>query len=67
LGELGAIFLFAEVFPRIIRETRSPRGWFDDATFDRVAESFQNPDWASATLHSYRWRWDEAERDPTSK
>ena len=54
-------------FARIMWETWSPRGWFDDATFDRVAKSFENPDWASVTLHSYRSRWDEAEPDASSK
>jgi hypothetical protein len=48
-------------------ETWSPQGWFDDATFDRVAASFDNRDWADVTLHSYRSRWDEAEPDPASK
>lgn len=37
------------------------------ATFDQVAESFDNPDWVDVTLHSYRSRWDEAEPDPYSK
>ena len=42
----------------------SPPGWFDEATFARVAASFDNPDWVDVTLHSYRARWDEAEPDP---
>jgi pimeloyl-ACP methyl ester carboxylesterase len=54
-------------FARIMWETWSPQGWFDEATFDRVAKSFQNPDWVDVTLHSYRSRWDEAEPDPASK
>ncbi|WP_267389808.1 alpha/beta hydrolase [Sphingomonas sp. GC_Shp_3] len=44
----------------------SPAGWFDEATFDRVARSFDNPDWVDVTLHSYRARWGEAEPDPRS-
>ena len=44
----------------------SPPGWFDAATFARVARSFDNPDWVDVTLHSYRARWDEAEPDPAS-
>ncbi len=44
----------------------SPQGWFDEATFDRVARSFNNPDWVDVTLHSYRARWNEAETDPRS-
>ena len=45
----------------------SPPGWFDEATFDRVARAFENPDWADVTLHSYRARWDEADPDPQSQ
>jgi len=44
----------------------SPAGWYDEATFDRVAASWDNPDWVDVTLHSYRSRWDEAEPDPAS-
>lgn len=51
-------------FARIMWETWSPPGWFDDATFERVAESFANLDWIDVTLHSYRSRWDEADADP---
>ena len=54
-------------FARIMWETWSPEGWFDDVTFDRVAASFDNPDWVDVTLHSYCSRWDEAEPDPVSK
>ncbi|MCT8002720.1 alpha/beta hydrolase [Sphingomonas sanguinis] len=42
----------------------SPPGWFVDATFARVAKSFDNPDWPAVTIHSYRARWDEAQPDP---
>lgn len=45
----------------------SPSGWFDEATFARVATSFDNPDFVDVTLHSYRARWDEAEPDPMSR
>ncbi len=53
-------------FARIMWETWSPPGWFDDATFGRVAASFDNPDWVDVTLHSYRSRWGEADLDPAS-
>jgi pimeloyl-ACP methyl ester carboxylesterase len=56
-----------KAFARIMWETWSPEGWFDDVTFERVATSFDNPDWVDVTLHSYRSRWDEAEPDPISK
>ena len=41
-------------------------GWFDDATFDAVAASWDNPDFVPVTLHSYRARWGEADPDPAS-
>ena len=44
----------------------APEGWFDEATFDRVARSWDNPDWVAVTLHSYRARWGEAEPDARS-
>lgn len=43
-------------FARIMWENWSPEGWFDEALFDRVATSFENPDWAEVTIHSYRSR-----------
>jgi pimeloyl-ACP methyl ester carboxylesterase len=54
-------------FARIMWETWSPEGWFDEATFERVARSWSNPDWIDVTFHSYRSRWDEAEPDPQSR
>jgi pimeloyl-ACP methyl ester carboxylesterase len=57
----------AKGFARIMWETWSPPGWFDAAAFDRVATSFENPDWVDITLHSYRSRWGEAEPDSASK
>lgn len=53
-------------FAHIHWENWAPSGWFDEATFRRVARSFDNPDWVDVTLHSYRSRWDEAEPDPRS-
>jgi pimeloyl-ACP methyl ester carboxylesterase len=53
-------------FAHIMWENWAPKGWFEEATFDAVARSFENPDWADVTLHSYRSRWDEAEPDPSS-
>ncbi|PZV37204.1 alpha/beta fold hydrolase [Mesorhizobium kowhaii] len=51
-------------FARFQWNTWSPPGWFDDAVFDNVAASFENPDWLDVTLHSYRVRWEEADPDP---
>lgn len=51
-------------FARFMWDTWSPPGWFDEATFAATARSFENPDWAAITLHSYRVRWGQAEPDP---
>ena len=51
-------------FARIMWDTWSPAGWFDQAEFDATAAAFENPDWVDVTLHSYRHRWGHAEGDP---
>lgn len=56
-----------KAFAHIHWDNWSPPGWFDEATFNRVARSFDNPDWIDVTLHSYRARWDEAEPDAGSQ
>ena len=43
-------------FARMIWEIASPKWQFDDATFDRSAASFDNPDHVSIVMHNYRWR-----------
>lgn len=43
-------------FARLIWQTASPRWAFDDATFDRSAPAFDNPDHVSIVVHNYRWR-----------
>lgn len=43
-------------FARLIWRTASPKWNFDDATFDRSAASFENPDHVAITIHNYRWR-----------
>lgn len=50
-------------FAHIMWVNWAPKGWFDEATFETVARSFENPDFVPVTLHSYRARWDEAEPD----
>lgn len=62
----GAEFVRAngKAFARTMWDTWSPPGWFDEPTFDAVARSFENPDWAAITVHSYRVRWQEAVPDP---
>lgn len=53
-------------FAHIMWENWSPKGWFDEETFDRTALSWENADFVDVTLHSYRSRWDEAEPDSKS-
>ena len=43
-------------FAKFIWQTASPKWNFDDATFDRSAASFDNPDHAEIVIHNYRWR-----------
>lgn len=51
-------------FARLMWNTWSPAGWFDDAEFDATARSFENPDWVDITLHAYRCRWRREPCDP---
>ena len=48
-------------FSRLIWRLASPRWNFDDATFDRTAASFDNPDHVAVVIHNYRWRLGLAE------
>ena len=43
-------------FAKLIWQQASPKWDFDDATFDRSAASFNNPDHVAITIHNYRWR-----------
>jgi pimeloyl-ACP methyl ester carboxylesterase len=47
-------------FAKLIWQTASPKWNFDDATFDRSAASFNNPDHVAVVIHNYRWRLDLA-------
>jgi pimeloyl-ACP methyl ester carboxylesterase len=47
-------------FAKLIWQTASPKWDFDDATFDRSAAAFENPDHVNITIHNYRWRIDLA-------
>jgi pimeloyl-ACP methyl ester carboxylesterase len=51
-------------FAKLIWQLASPKWDFDDATFDRSAVSFDNPDHVAIVVHNYRWRLDVAEGDP---
>jgi pimeloyl-ACP methyl ester carboxylesterase len=48
-------------FSRLIWQIASPKWAFDDATFDRSAASFDNPDHVAIVIHNYRWRLGLAE------
>jgi pimeloyl-ACP methyl ester carboxylesterase len=48
-------------FAKLIWRTASPKWAFDDATFDRSAASFDNPDHVAIAIHNYRWRLGLAE------
>jgi len=51
-------------FAKLIWQLASPKWDFDDATFDRSAASFDNPDHVAIVIHNYRWRLDLAEGEP---
>ncbi|MFL5570642.1 MAG: alpha/beta fold hydrolase [Gemmatimonadaceae bacterium] len=43
-------------FNRLIWQIASPTWRFDNATFDRTAAAFDNPDHVKIVIHNYRWR-----------
>jgi len=49
---------------KLIWRTASPNWNFDDATFERSAASFDNPDHVAIVIHNYRWRLGLAEGEP---
>jgi pimeloyl-ACP methyl ester carboxylesterase len=49
---------------RLLWRLWSPHWSFDDATFERSAASFDNPDFVAVTIHSYRHRYGNAAGDP---
>ena len=62
-GQLG-YSKFTHDFNKLIWRTASPKWNFDDATFDRSAASFNNPDHVAIVIHNYRWRLDLAQGEP---
>ena len=48
-------------FAKLIWQIASPKWNFDEATFDRSATAFDNPDHVSIVIHNYRWRLGLAE------
>ena len=50
-------------FNKLIWKNASPTWAFDDATFERSAASFDNPDHVDIVIHNYRWRLGLADGD----
>jgi len=51
-------------FNKLIWKTASPNWKFDDATYDRSAKAFDNPDNVAIVIHNYRWRLGLAKGEP---
>ena len=51
-------------FARLIWRLASPKWDFDNATFERSAAAFDNPDHVPIVIHNYRWRLGLAEGEP---
>jgi pimeloyl-ACP methyl ester carboxylesterase len=51
-------------FANLIWQIASPKWNFDDATFERSAAAFNNPDHVDIVIHNYRWRLGLAEGEP---
>jgi pimeloyl-ACP methyl ester carboxylesterase len=51
-------------FSKLIWQIASPKWKFDDATFNRSAASFDNPDHVDIVIHNYRWRLALAKGEP---
>jgi len=52
---------YLDQFNKFIWHQASPKWNFDDATYDRTAASFNNPDHVDIVMHDYRWRLGLAE------
>ena len=52
-------------FAKLIWKTASPQWRFDEAIFNRTAESFDNPDHVDIVIHNYRWRISLAQGEVT--
>src|SRR5580693_9357494 len=47
---------YLDEFNKFIWHQASPKWNFDDATYNRTAPSFNNPDHVDIVMHDYRWR-----------
>jgi pimeloyl-ACP methyl ester carboxylesterase len=48
--------MYRRDFSKLIWQLASPKWNFDEATFNRSAASFDNPDHVQIMIHNYRWR-----------
>jgi pimeloyl-ACP methyl ester carboxylesterase len=55
---------YRQDFAKLIWHLASPKWDFNDATFDRSAVSFNNPDHVGIVIHNYRWRLGLVEGEP---
>jgi pimeloyl-ACP methyl ester carboxylesterase len=51
-------------FNKLIWQLASPKWAFDEATFERSAAAFDNPDHVTIVIHNYRWRLGLAVGEP---
>jgi pimeloyl-ACP methyl ester carboxylesterase len=52
---------YRQDFSKLIWRLASPKWNFDEATFNRTAVAFDNPDHVAVVIHNYRWRLGLAE------
>src|SRR6202044_3545810 len=55
---------YVDQFNKFIWHQASPTWQFDDATYDRTAAAFNNPDHVDIVIHNYRWRLGLAQGEP---
>jgi pimeloyl-ACP methyl ester carboxylesterase len=55
---------YRKEFSKLIWQIASPKWKFDDATFNRSAAAFDNPDHVAIVVHNYRWRLGLADGEP---
>ena len=65
-GERGRAGLttYRKEIGRLLWKQWSPKWSFDEATFERTAAAYDNPDYVDIVVHSYRHRFGLAEGDP---
>lgn len=51
-------------FARMMWDTWSPPGWYEEHDFSLAAQAFEGDDWPQVVLHSYRHRWGFVPGDP---